>query len=126
MQIVGANELKNEWIKSYLVENGFDSIDYECLPRKRPEELYKMLVRADYAISVIRDPDYEFGTKIFDYIACGTPVINYFDAPNSFTEYFDGVFDVNFGGSSGFQHPLLREDHIERLAHSIDEVVAGK
>ncbi len=48
-------------------------------------------------IALIRDPDYDFGTNVFDYIALGLPVLNYFSKPNPFTDYFDCYLDVPFG-----------------------------
>ena len=46
---------------------------------------------------VIRDPFCELGTKVIDYVAAGLLIMNYFDEPNIFTDYFDACLDVGFG-----------------------------
>jgi hypothetical protein len=52
------------------------------------------MLNADFGLTIIRDPSYEFGTKIYDYIALGLPVVNYFDTANNFTRYFDACLDI--------------------------------
>ena len=47
------------------------------------------------AWQIIRDPDYDFGTKIFDYAQAGLPVVDYFDGPNDLKRFFAGAFDTD-------------------------------
>lgn len=51
-------------------------------------------------MTILRDPSYDFGTKVYDYIALGLPVVNYFCEPNSFTDYFDVYLDVPFNNEA--------------------------
>src|SRR3546814_4041135 len=69
----------------------------DILERMDKHSLYEELIKADIAIALVRDSSYEFGTKIFDYIELGVPVLNYFSGPNAFTDYFDVVLDQTFG-----------------------------
>lgn len=63
--------------------------------RKPYDEIVKDLAAADLAVAVIRDQSYDFGTKIFDYIAAGTPIVDVFTDPD-FRAYFSGCFDTDY------------------------------
>ena len=95
--LVGSELEANHWVIRFFsdISGGRGSVD--VLPRvNNDEELYNVMAQADYGLALLRDPDYEFGTKVYDYIAVGLPVVNYFDSPNSFTDYFDACLDVSF------------------------------
>lgn len=96
IQLIGSDINENSWISSYLTEISGNRARLEILPKMSRESLYKTMAKANFGLTVLRNPDYEFGTKIYDYIALGLPVVNYFDAPNNFTQYFDACLDVSF------------------------------
>ena len=80
--------------------------------------LFDAIASCDYGLSIVRDPDYEFGTKIFDYIALGLPIVNYFDAPNNFTRYFNACLDVPFEVNAGLpeiRRSALIEKELSKL-----------
>lgn len=109
IQIIGANEDENSWIESYILNYG--NIKYRYVDRVDQITLYQILKNSNYALAIIRDPSYDYGTKIFEYVACELKVINYFSEPNHFTNYFDGCFDINFKNHSGNIHKsIIRED----------------
>lgn len=54
------------------------------------------VVKSDIALAIIRDPRYEYGTKVFDYIACGVPILNYLPFDNDFIRTFSGCFDTDY------------------------------
>ncbi len=97
VRLVGSDPLINNWVGDYVryVSSGFGRV--EMLGRVDKDGLYRILSEADLAISLIRDPNYEFGTKVFDYIAMSVPVFNYFDSENNFTRFFNRYLDVGFG-----------------------------
>tara|TARA_Y100000758_G_scaffold276990_2_gene222130 strand:- start:1337 stop:2332 length:996 start_codon:yes stop_codon:yes gene_type:complete len=106
IQLIGSDEEKNAWVQGFVSEASNNRAVVEFLPRMGRDKLYRVLSRADYGIVVLRDPGYEFGTKVYDYIALGLPVVNYFDEPNNFTNYFDACLDVSF--NSNARRPEIR------------------
>lgn len=109
IQIIGANKDENSWIETYVLN--YKNMAYKYVDRVDQITLYQILKISDYALAIIRDPSYDYGTKIFEYVACELKVVNYFSEPNHFTNYFDGCFDVNFKNHSGNIHKsIIRED----------------
>lgn len=88
IKLIGTDRISNDWINEWLRDDKINNIELEILPRMNREEMYKNILEADYGIAVIRDPNYDFGTKVFDYILCDIPIFDYFDEPNNFTDYF--------------------------------------
>lgn len=121
IKVVGANESKNSWIADYLVK--YKNMSYVYVDRVNKEELYFILKTSNYALTIIRDPDYDYGTKIFEYLACDLKVINYFYEKNNFTEYFDGAFDLNFSDNSIFDKCIIRESLISEHTDSLVSIL---
>lgn len=96
IRLIGCNHQKNLWLIDYFKQLTNERGRVEILEKMEKRRLFEIMVTSDYGLSVLRDPEYEFGTKVFDYIALGLPVVNYFDSPNKFTDYFDGCLDVPF------------------------------
>lgn len=97
IQLVGCEFEDNKWLNKYLADEYLGRIKVEFIERLSKEDLYKLLSEAFCAVTIIRDPSYEFGTKIYDYIAIGLPFLNYFDnEKNSFIDFFGAWSDVNF------------------------------
>lgn len=96
LQLIGSDKDKNQWIDDYLRKASNGRATLEILPRMSRDELYHTMAQANYGLTILRDPSYDYGTKIYDYIALGLPVINYFDEPNNFTKYFDACLDKPF------------------------------
>lgn len=62
-----------------------------------PDECKESILNSyDLGLSIIRDPDIDFGTKSFDYAQMGLPILNYFHRENDFTHFFSGYFDTDF------------------------------
>lgn len=98
VDLIGCDPTQNVWILDWLKHKGISNISINMLPLLPKRELYRRLIQADIGLTVIRDPTYDFGTKVFDYILCGLPVLDYFDSQNPFTSYF-----------AGFLHPCREE-----------------
>ena len=99
IQLIGSSEKENAWVVEYMKDMSGGKAFVEILPKKSRKELYKLMADANYGLVVLRDPSYDFGTKVYDYIALGLPIVNYFDKPNNFTNYFDICLDEPFGTS---------------------------
>lgn len=91
INLIGSDYCSNKWIED-LVDDNFK---FNFFNRMNKNELYTELNKADIFLTVVRDEQYELGTKVYEYIAFGKPVFNYFSEVNQFVEYFDGAFDVN-------------------------------
>ena len=106
IRLIGSSAEHNQWVADFYfdISNGRGLVN--ILPRMNEKELYEFMLEADFGLSIIRDPAYEFGTKVYDYIALGIPIVNYFDFPNNFTDYFDACLDSSFGNNS--QIPEIR------------------
>ncbi|MGG4605776.1 hypothetical protein ACLPHM_13360 [Paenalcaligenes sp. Me131] len=100
IQLIGSSLEENEWISKYLYTISMNRAKVIFLPRMDRKNLYKTISNSDFGLTIIRDPEYDVGTKIYDYIALDIPVINYFDEPNNFTSYFDSCLDLSFENST--------------------------
>ena len=96
VRLAGSDAEINAWTIRYFREITRGTGCIEILPRMTRARLFEIIASCDYGLSIVRDPDYDFGTKIFDYIALGLPVVNYFDMPNNFTRHFNACLDVPF------------------------------
>lgn len=112
INLIGSDENSNRWVVSYLNEISEGMAVLEIFPKKNRRKLYNVLADSDYGISIVRDPSYEIGTKVYDYIALGIPVVNYFDTPNNFTNYLDPYLDKPFKDDSD-KPEIIRELLIE-------------
>lgn len=120
LYVIGADKSKNSWINDYILKEKITNLDYFFIERLSHSDLYAKIADADIAISIVREPSYEFGTKVFEYIALDKPILNYFSEKNQFTEYFDGIFDINFDSDSSFPtHSISREYWIEKNGKAI-------
>lgn len=57
-------------------------------PRMPYSKLLPIISEADLGLCVIRNENYDFGTKIFDYIALGIPIYDCFGPSSIFRDYF--------------------------------------
>ena len=96
IRLIGCNKNENNWVRNFFHEATGGTGHVEILPHMEKQTLFESVLECDFGLCVIRDPSYDFGTKVFDYIALGLPIVNYFDEPNNFTEYFDACLDVPF------------------------------
>lgn len=96
IKLIGSDRKKNDWVAEYFQNLTAGAGVVEIMPRMNKYEMYAEMIGCDYGLSIIRDPNYEYGTKIYEYIALGLPVVNYFDRPNNFTNYFDACLDESF------------------------------
>lgn len=112
--LIGSDKEQNSWTIDYFfkITNGRGTV--EIKDRLQGELLYHELLQADYGLVILRNPDYEFGTKIYDYIALNLKTVNYFDEPNNFTKYFDGCLDKPFDPKAMI--PEFRRSFLIRIA----------
>lgn len=88
LKLVGSDYEKNKWIEDYLAQENIENVRLDILRRMGRREMYIQILHSDIGVTVIRDPDYDFGTKVFDYILSGLPVFNYFESSNAFSYFF--------------------------------------
>jgi len=121
LTIVAADEAANSWITDWLSDNNIQNVRIKFLPRVSRSDLYKLIIEHDHGVSIIRDPDYDFGTKVFDYIACGKPIFNYFKNHNNFTLYFDGYLTHNNPGI--LKQKIDTREHLVRKLDAYTEIL---
>ncbi|MBO6853875.1 MAG: hypothetical protein JJ872_08945 [Marivivens sp.] len=83
----------------------------------RPTSLIDFFACYDLGLAIIRDPDYDFGTKIFDYAQAGLPIVDYFDVYSDIKTFFAGAFDTDAA-------PVIQPDY-SRAAMLATYDVAG-
>lgn len=117
IKLIGADRSKNNWVAGFFKSLTSGAGVVEIMPRMNKSEMYAEMAICDYGLSIIRDPDYDYGTKIYEYIALGLPVVNYFEAPNAFTNYFDACLDEPFNKNTAL--PEVRRSFLieSALAH---------
>jgi len=91
IQLIGSSVNSNGWIEGYLLTKGYYNITVHILPRMEKLQMYELILKADMCLTIVRDPSYEFGTKVFDYILCDKYIFNYFDSENNFLLEFKDV-----------------------------------
>lgn len=77
-------------LKQYSLEDC--SIFY---PRMSYKEALKIAINCNIAILIIRNEEIEYGTKIFDYIGLGLPVLDIFDHSNNFYKEFKDILSFS-------------------------------
>lgn len=92
LKLIGSDPEKNNWIIDYIEANNLLNLSVLFLERMDRENMYSQIFNSDIGVTIIRNPDYDFGTKVFDYILCEKPIFNYFDSLNNFTSFFFDEF----------------------------------
>jgi hypothetical protein len=118
IKLFGCDVDMNKWLEQYVDEVSGGRGQVEIVGRLPKHDLYAQMAECDTGISVIRDPDYDFGTKVYDYIALGLPVLNYFSEPNSFTNYFNAYLDDPFYGQTE-ERKISRSEQIRTVLTGI-------
>lgn len=69
------------------------------------DEIINIIEGYDIGVVMLRDQNYEFGTKIYDYIMCGVPIFDCF-VGGDLKRFFAGYFDTDYTGG----------DHVSRFS----------
>ncbi|MFM5676228.1 hypothetical protein ACET57_04105 [Aeromonas veronii] len=124
LQLIGCDRHDNKWVCEYVEkEKKSNIIKVEILPRLDKLDLYKLMSEAFCAITVIRDPSYDFGTKIYDYLALELKYLDYFDSDNEFNSFFSAYSDLN-NKLNGSEILIVREE-ILRKSDFIKFIIRG-
>lgn len=113
IKLIGSDFLENEWAINYVKALSTDMSNLYITKRMSGSELMVEIANSDYGVCVLRDPTYEFGTKVFDYIFFNLPIVSYFDTPNNFTKYFNEHLDHKLDASIGDRVEVNRSKIIE-------------
>ncbi len=65
-----------------------ERVEIRCLDRLPYEESLSLVASADCGVLISRNEDFDFGTKVFDYIGCGIPILDCFDHDKLFYKTF--------------------------------------
>jgi len=89
-----------------------------------PASLVDFFANYDLGLSIIRDPNYDFGTKIFDYAQAGLPVVDYFDGDNDLKRFFAGAFDTDVALATPRDYSrvmMLAAHEVTRFAQGLEK-----
>ena len=94
--VIGANpEVNNCFVEKQGMANYV-----KIMPAMPYKDAINFASQADYGICIIRDEEIDFGTKVFDYIAIGLPIVDVFDEQSAFKKYFSNYIYNLFDNSS--------------------------
>ncbi|TPG12972.1 hypothetical protein EAH87_17760 [Sphingomonas koreensis] len=130
IRVIGSAEGAKVGLDDYIAKKQY-RIELRWEQRKPYEMIVQDIANADIAIAVIRDQSYDFGTKIFDYVAAGTPILDLF-SDREFRNYFSGCFDTDYDPQKAFGKALAfrREKQILaggcRLQSHHDEYIGSQ
>lgn len=108
--------------KKIIQEN--QMVENTYLMKRMPyKDAIKLASTCDIGICILRNEDFEFGTKVFDYIGLGLPIIDCFDHSASFYNFFkeyitDGEEDnliLNDNQRMRFYRKNIFLEHIEKI-----------
>ena len=123
IKLIGSSAEYNSWIFRWLIDNNYSFVTVEILPRMNKSDMYKEILNSDMCLTIIRDPSYDFGTKIFDYILCGKYIYNYFSGDNNFTNefsvYMKSDLDVSCYDYPEFPKQYIREEAIKLKSNKL-------
>lgn len=99
------------------------------LPSMIYEEAMKFISDADLSIISIRDEEFDLGTKVYDYIALGIPIYDWFDHNKSFYLFFKDYMCGNLQLMSSFQGDIqgkfYRKNFLEKLCNLLENEEGG-
>ncbi|KQZ12882.1 hypothetical protein ASD44_01465 [Mesorhizobium sp. Root554] len=96
LKIFSVDPKRNDWIREYISERNIKNINFESYRSIERLDLLEEIVKSDYGISIVRDQNYEFGTKVFDYLVCGLKILDYIEKDGgSYAKYFNRFFSEN-------------------------------
>lgn len=93
LELVGCDVEINEQFSHKVESSAFEVSIY---PRLHEQPLMERLTNADLGIVVLRSEELEYGTKSFDYVVVGLPILDTFSKNSEFKKYFSGCFDTDF------------------------------
>lgn len=93
LELVGCDVEINEQFSREVESPTFEVSIY---PRLHEQPLMERLLNADLGIVVLRSEELEYGTKSFDYVVSGLPILDTFSKTSEFKKYFSGCFDTDF------------------------------
>ncbi len=80
-------------------------------PKMSYLEAVKIAAKADMGLCVVRDEEFELGTKAFDYIGLGLPIYNCFQNDSNFSMFFSEFLSRD-------KHKILNPDLIKKYSRS--------
>ncbi|OQP04628.1 hypothetical protein B1690_15245 [Geobacillus sp. 46C-IIa] len=64
-------------------------------PRMPYKEALKIAINCNIGMLIVRNEEIEYGTKVFDYIGLGLPVLDIFDHSNNFYKEFKNILNLS-------------------------------
>jgi hypothetical protein len=93
IHFIGSDKLINQ--NAIELSDGISKSKIKFYDRRTYDEAIKIAKKFDIGMCIVRNENLEFGTKIFDYIGLGLPVMGDFDKSENFYCYFKKVIVDN-------------------------------
>ncbi len=78
-----------------LLKKDFPQVKIDIIPRVTSQEALLLVAKSHFGIVLIRNEDFDFGTKIFEYIGLGITPFGIFDKNRSFYNFFKPYLNAN-------------------------------
>lgn len=96
------------------------------LPRMTYGEVINFVLDAQMAILSIRDEDFDFGTKVFDYIALGIPMYDWFDHNKSFYNFFKAYMTTDLANIPNFKPDVEEKFYRGNCLHELCNILINR
>ena len=87
--LIGCDQQANQ----QFFANFYPDVNYEIRERLPYSQALQIAASCQWGICIVRNEDYEYGTKIFDYIYLKLKILNIFDRNKDFYQYFKDYLD---------------------------------
>lgn len=74
LTLIGAAPTANAGVRKY-IENNYPQITVCLMGRVSRHRLLRKVYASDVGLLLVRDDEFEYGTKIYDYILCGITIL---------------------------------------------------
>lgn len=114
IHIIGCNQDENTWLNEYLNTHYLGKVKLFLHKRMTKDDLEQFLIKSHVGLVVLRNDQYEYGTKVFDYIKFGLDIVGNFDKNSGFGQYFS-----NYIADKNVRHLYSRKYRMERSLHKV-------
>lgn len=113
--------------KTFFGNIKLDNVKIKFYERMNYQEVLQEISKSDVGILALRDEEFEYGTKVFDYIGLGLPIYNLFDRKNNFYKTFkkyiiDELDDIP-QIDPDFEMRFSRKKQIEKIVHMMENIL---
>lgn len=103
-----------------------NDVHVHILPKMSYDEAIDFILDAQMAILSVRDEDFEFGTKVFDYISLGIPIYDWFDHKKSFYNFFKAYMTKDLANIPKFKPDVEEKFYRGNCLHELCNILINR